>query len=132
MLVIVLAIGGAIKASVEELIEPTSDMKRSSLGIAAASPTEKNEYGFCRSEEINIDVLEDGMETICVYRNICLCILLCVNERICMSPSDFESEPFGFKQNHAVDGITGATITSKGLSDFLLRDLLRYERFLRK
>lgn len=36
------------------------------------------------------------------------------------------------KQNHAVDGITGATITSKGLSDFLLRDLLRYERFLRK
>ena len=36
------------------------------------------------------------------------------------------------KQNHTVDGITGATITSKGLSDFLLRDLLRYERFLRK
>jgi len=35
-------------------------------------------------------------------------------------------------QNHAVDGITGATITSKGLSDFLSRDLLRYERFLRR
>ena len=35
------------------------------------------------------------------------------------------------KQVHAVDGITGATITSKGLSDFLLRDLLRYEGFLR-
>ena len=32
---------------------------------------------------------------------------------------------------HAVDGITGATITSKGLSDFLLRDLRRYEKFLR-
>ena len=33
--------------------------------------------------------------------------------------------------NHAVDGITGATITSQGLSDFLLKDLLRYEIFLR-
>ena len=32
---------------------------------------------------------------------------------------------------HAVDGITGATITSKGLSDFLLYDLTRYEGFLR-
>jgi len=32
---------------------------------------------------------------------------------------------------YAVDGITGATITSKGLSNFLLRDLLRYEQFLR-
>ena len=32
---------------------------------------------------------------------------------------------------HAVDGITGATITSKGVSDFLLRDLIRYENFLR-
>ena len=35
------------------------------------------------------------------------------------------------KQIHAVDGITGATVTSKGVSDFLLRDLLRYEGFLR-
>ena len=35
------------------------------------------------------------------------------------------------EQNHAVDGITGATITSKGLSSFLLRDLARYENFLR-
>ena len=35
------------------------------------------------------------------------------------------------EQNHAVDGITGATITSKGLSAFLLRDLARYENFLR-
>ena len=34
--------------------------------------------------------------------------------------------------NHAVDGITGATITSQGLTDFLLRDLLRYENFLRE
>ena len=34
--------------------------------------------------------------------------------------------------NHAVDGITGATITSQGLTDFLLRDLLRYENFLRQ
>ena len=32
---------------------------------------------------------------------------------------------------HEVDGITGATITSKGVSDFLMRDLLRYENFLR-
>ena len=32
---------------------------------------------------------------------------------------------------HAVDGISGATVTSKGLSDFLLRDLTRYEKFLR-
>ena len=32
---------------------------------------------------------------------------------------------------HTVDGITGATITSTGLSDFLLRDLRRYEKFLR-
>ena len=35
-------------------------------------------------------------------------------------------------QIHAVDGITGATITSKGLSDFLLSDLTRYEEFLRQ
>lgn len=36
------------------------------------------------------------------------------------------------KQIHAVDGITGATITSRGLSNFLLRDLKRYEEFLRR
>ena len=36
------------------------------------------------------------------------------------------------KQIYAVDGITGATITSKGLSNFLLRDLKRYEEFLRR
>ena len=35
------------------------------------------------------------------------------------------------KQEHSVDGITGATITSRGLSNFLMRDLLRYEPFLR-
>ena len=35
-------------------------------------------------------------------------------------------------QVHAVDGITGATITSKGLSDFLLYDLKRYEQFLKE
>ena len=34
-------------------------------------------------------------------------------------------------KNHAVDGITGATITSKGVSNFLFRDLARYENFLR-
>ena len=36
------------------------------------------------------------------------------------------------KQIHAVDGITGATVTSNGLTDFLLRDLNRYEEFLRR
>ena len=36
------------------------------------------------------------------------------------------------QQIHAVDGITGATMTSKGLSNFLLRDLNRYEKFLRR
>ena len=36
------------------------------------------------------------------------------------------------QQVHAVDGITGATMTSKGLSNFLLRDLNRYEKFLRR
>ncbi len=36
------------------------------------------------------------------------------------------------EQIHAVDGITGATITSKGLSDFLLSDLTRYETFLKQ
>ena len=35
------------------------------------------------------------------------------------------------KKESAVDGITGATITSRGLSAFLLRDLKRYENFLR-
>ena len=35
------------------------------------------------------------------------------------------------KWPHSVDGITGATMTSQGLSDFLLRDLRRYENFLR-
>lgn len=35
------------------------------------------------------------------------------------------------EEMHEVDGITGATITSKGVSDFLMRDLLRYEIFLR-
>ena len=34
--------------------------------------------------------------------------------------------------NHAVDGITGATMTSQGLTDFLIRDLKRYETFLRE
>ena len=36
------------------------------------------------------------------------------------------------KQIHAVDGITGATMTSNGLSKFLIRDLTRYEGFLRR
>ena len=30
---------------------------------------------------------------------------------------------------HQVDGISGATITSKGVSDFLLRDLKRYQHY---
>jgi len=33
-------------------------------------------------------------------------------------------------ENHEVDGISGATITSKGVSDFLKNDLLRYIDFL--
>ena len=34
---------------------------------------------------------------------------------------------------HEVDGISGATITSNGVSNFLKRDLKRYERyFMRK
>ena len=33
--------------------------------------------------------------------------------------------------NHGVDGISGATITSKGLSNFLKRDLLKYEQYLK-
>ena len=33
--------GGAIKARVEELTAPTNEMKRSSLGIAAAKATVK-------------------------------------------------------------------------------------------
>ena len=33
--------------------------------------------------------------------------------------------------SHSVDGITGATITSQGVTDFLYRDLARYETFLR-
>ena len=37
-----------------------------------------------------------------------------------------------YKQIHAVDGITGATVTSNGLTDFLLTDLIRYEGFLRR
>ena len=35
------------------------------------------------------------------------------------------------EKDYAVDGITGATITSNGLSSFLERDLFRYEPFLR-
>jgi len=33
--------------------------------------------------------------------------------------------------NHGVDGISGATITSKGLSNFLKRDLLKYEQYFK-
>ena len=33
--------------------------------------------------------------------------------------------------NHGVDGISGATITSKGVSYFLKRDLLRYEQYMK-
>ena len=33
--------------------------------------------------------------------------------------------------NHGVDGISGATITSRGVSDFLKRDLLRYEPYMK-
>ncbi|MBC8257059.1 MAG: NADH:ubiquinone reductase (Na(+)-transporting) subunit C [Candidatus Marinimicrobia bacterium] len=33
--------------------------------------------------------------------------------------------------NHGVDGISGATITSRGVSDFLKRDLLRYEAYMK-
>ena len=43
-------IGGAISAKVEELIDPTRLMNRSSFGIAAASATKKDEKNirtFC-------------------------------------------------------------------------------------
>ena len=33
--------------------------------------------------------------------------------------------------NHGVDGISGATITSRGVSYFLKRDLLKYEQYLK-
>jgi len=33
--------------------------------------------------------------------------------------------------NHGVDGISGATITSRGVSDFLKRDLLRYGQYIK-
>ena len=33
---------------------------------------------------------------------------------------------------HGVDGISGATITSKGVTSFLKRDLNRYKRFFDK
>ena len=33
--------------------------------------------------------------------------------------------------NHGVDGISGATITSRGVSDFLKRDLLRYGQYMK-
>jgi Na+-transporting NADH:ubiquinone oxidoreductase subunit C len=33
--------------------------------------------------------------------------------------------------NHGVDGISGATVTSRGVSDFLKRDLLKYEQYLK-
>ncbi len=33
--------------------------------------------------------------------------------------------------NHGVDGISGATVTSRGVSDFLKRDLLKYEKYLK-
>jgi len=33
--------------------------------------------------------------------------------------------------NHGVDGISGATVTSRGVSDFLKRDLLRYKQYLK-
>ncbi|MFQ6610891.1 MAG: NADH:ubiquinone reductase (Na(+)-transporting) subunit C [Fidelibacterota bacterium] len=36
------------------------------------------------------------------------------------------------KDDHHVDGISGATLTTKGVNDFLLRDLKKYEKFLKK
>ena len=33
--------------------------------------------------------------------------------------------------NHGVDGISGATVTSRGVSDFLKRDLLRYGQYMK-
>ena len=33
--------------------------------------------------------------------------------------------------NHGVDGISGATITSRGVTDFLKRDLLRYGQYIK-
>jgi Na+-transporting NADH:ubiquinone oxidoreductase, subunit NqrC len=33
---------------------------------------------------------------------------------------------------HQVDGISGATVTADGVTDFLLEDLLRYEKTLDK
>ncbi len=40
-------IGGAKRASVEELTAPTKDMKRSSFGMAAPKATKmKNKYAF--------------------------------------------------------------------------------------
>ena len=38
---------------------------------------------------------------------------------------------FGEALNHGVDGISGATITSRGVSYFLKRDLLKYEQYLK-
>jgi len=36
----------------------------------------------------------------------------------------------GAALNHGVDGISGATVTSRGVSDFLKRDLLRYGQYM--
>jgi len=37
----------------------------------------------------------------------------------------------GLDLNHGVDGISGATVTSRGVSDFLKRDLFKYEQYLK-
>ena len=38
----------------------------------------------------------------------------------------------GNKANHAVDGISGATITSRGVSDFIKSDLSRYVNYFKE
>jgi len=45
-------IGGARRASVEELIDPTSDMKRSSLGIAAPKATVTRKRGKGKQQPV--------------------------------------------------------------------------------
>ena len=40
--------------------------------------------------------------------------------------------PTSIPKNHVVDGISGATVTSKGVEKFLKSDLLKYESFFKK
>ena len=66
-------IGGAIKANVDELTAPTSEMNRSNLGIAAANETETERNTIFAFSYLYTDVYTVCLKTHWIDYHVVIC-----------------------------------------------------------